>query len=198
MHELVLAHCWQGDPQQAWYPWARAQLEQAGWRVQVPQLPRAAKPDPSDWLKMFSDKVHATHAGMVLAGHSLGCATVLHYIEQLPVAAPLAGVVLVAPFAQPLGIPEIDSFHARGFDWPRMRGLPAPRTVILGGRDPYLGNRIEAECRHFSEQFGADVVLLPEAGHFSHAAGCRALPEFVAAVQRLVAKEGVGHEVDRR
>lgn len=186
MPDAVLAHCWTGAPEQAWYPSFRDELMAGGWNVRVPPLPNTDLPTPAEWLGAFSDAVGVPNADTLLVGHSLGCATVLRYLESLPDDVRLGGIVLVAAFSRPLGVPAIDAFHAGGFDWPRLQARPEPKRVILGGEDPYLKHRLGDECVHFARQFGADVILLAGAGHFSPASGCVRLPDVALACKQLL------------
>lgn len=186
MPDVVLAHCWTGGPEQGWYPSFRSALEADGWRVRIPALPDSDTPSPAAWLQAFAAAAVPAHRDLVLAGHSLGCATVLAHLQALPEAARIGGVVLVAGFSRPLGIAAIDPFHALPFDWKRLKARPEPKVVILGSEDPYLRARLAAEIEHFEQALGAIVTVVPGAGHFSPASGCLQLPQAVHAVRRCL------------
>ena len=177
MTEIVLAHCWTGAPDQAWYPALRNDMEAAGWTVRIPALPDSDAPSADAWRATFAQSVGTPHENLVLVGHSLGCMSVLRYLESLPVSQRIAGVVLVAAFSRPLGIAAIDPFHSPNLDWAALKARPEPKAVILGADDPYLRERLAAETEHFTGQLGADVLILARGGHFSPASGCVALPQ---------------------
>lgn len=173
--KAVLAHCWTGQPQSGWYSSWQSTLAAHGVRTAIPALPQTDTPDASEWLDAFAAAVDEADEKTVLVGHSLGCATVLAYLETLPVDLCLGGVVLVAPFSKPLNIAVIDAFHARGFDWHKLHARREPKRVIFGARDAYLVDRLQEECRHFSTAWGADVLLLAQGDHFAPSS-CRSLP----------------------
>lgn len=185
MPEVILAHCWTGAPEQAWYPAFREALEAEGWRVAIPRLPASETPDPDAWLRSYAVAVGRPSRHTFLVGHSLGCATVLRLLERLPAETAIGGVLLVAGFARPLGIAAIDAFHAGDFDWDHLRRRGDRTAVLLGTEDPYLRGRLKQESDHFGAVLRADVWWCAGGGHFSHASGCRELPQAVSLVRHL-------------
>lgn len=193
MPRAVLAHCWTGAPDHAWYPHFKESLQGEGVDVSVPSLPDSDNPYPPAWLNAFSDAVGNFDSRTLLAGHSLGCATVLRYLERMPLTRKPAGVLLVAGFLQSLGIAEIDAFHRGGFNWEYLRQRKDRIVVLLGTADPYLAERLPDEIRMFTETLGADVWLCAGGGHFSHNSGCRELPQAIAAARYLLEMKNGTH-----
>lgn len=187
----VVAHCWTGKPQSGWYPALKSDLAENGWSTRIPKLPETDTPHPAEWLSAFRKAVDEPDENTVLIGHSLGCATVLAYLQSLSIAAPLAGVVLVAPFSRLLNIAAIDAFHAGGFDWKKLRSRAEPKRVLMGAQDRYLADRLEEECLHFSRELGADVLLLGKGDHFSPASGRTRLPQATRLVLECLEVSGV-------
>lgn len=192
MSRAVLAHCWTGHPQSGWYPSWQSKMAAHDVRTRIPELPQTDTPNAHEWLAAFTAAVSDPDEKTVLVGHSLGCATVLAYLETLPLDVRLAGVVLVAPFSRPLNIAVIDGFHEQGFDWQRLCARAEPKRVVFGARDAYLVDRLQEECRHFSAVWGADVLLLAQGDHFSPSSH-RCFPQAATLALECLDTSGAKH-----
>src|SRR6185369_17783823 len=94
MKRGFIAHCWSGDPDYCWYPDAKRELEQLGFRVEVPALPDTDAPALKNWLPKLQEVVGKADEETYLIGHSAGCITILRYLESLPEGEKVGGVVL--------------------------------------------------------------------------------------------------------
>lgn len=57
MKRAIIVHCWGGYPEYCWYPNAKAELEKAGFNVQVPAMPNTDNPKLSEWLPKLQEVV---------------------------------------------------------------------------------------------------------------------------------------------
>ena len=39
-----IIHGWDGYPEEGWFPWLKAELEQRGFTVEIPSMPHPAEP----------------------------------------------------------------------------------------------------------------------------------------------------------
>ena len=81
---VIIVHGWDGHPQEAWFPWLESELEKRGFEVQIPSMPNPPKPKIDDWVKHLSKSAKSIDKDTVLVGHSIGCQTILRYLEGLP------------------------------------------------------------------------------------------------------------------
>src|SRR3989338_4313764 len=83
-----LIHGWEGRPDGNWFPWLALELKALGWEVNAPQMPNAATPKVSEWLKFLKDYVGKPDKDTYFVGHSLGCITIARYLAGLSSDSP--------------------------------------------------------------------------------------------------------------
>jgi hypothetical protein len=146
------------------------------------QFPRALRVEQDDWdapdLARWAQAVRALlereRGPFVLAAHSFGCLAAAHALAQWPLAADVAGVLLVAP-ASPRKFTFAGPFDARR--------LPVPSIVIGSETDPWMPL---ADARTLAQQLGSAFVNLGDAGHINTAAGFGPWPRAKYFVDTLV------------
>ena len=97
VRRVFIVHGWQGTPSVNWFPWLKFKLEGRGIRVMVPQLPDTGRPRMTPWVNELAKTVVVPDKDCYFIGHSLGCITILRYLESLKDQT-IGGVVLVAGF----------------------------------------------------------------------------------------------------
>ena len=93
-----LIHGWGGSPNEGWRPWLKNKLEQQGFEVFVPAMPDTNYPKLDAWLDKLEQAVGTPDENCYFVGHSLGCITILRYLEKLEEGQKVNTVVLVAGF----------------------------------------------------------------------------------------------------
>lgn len=83
MRRVVIVHCWEGYPKYCWYPQTKKELEEKGFKVEVPAMPETALPELKKWLLKLSKVIKKSDENLFLVGHSLGCITIMRYLESL-------------------------------------------------------------------------------------------------------------------
>ena len=111
--KAFIVHGWEGTPESGWNPWLKNELEKKGFTVIVPPMPDTENPEMGAWLNHLKDVVGEPDKDCYFVGHSLGCITILRYLESLPGDKKIGGAVLVAGFASNLGYEELESFFAK-------------------------------------------------------------------------------------
>ena len=110
MKRVIIIHCWEGSPDYCWYPKVKKDLEEKGFQVLVPEMPETNFPKFPDWIQKLKETVGTPTEDIYLIGHSLGCITILKYLESLNLGEKVGGVILVAGFTDNLNIKEISNF----------------------------------------------------------------------------------------
>ncbi len=187
MKRVIIVHCWSGTPQYCWYQSAKGQLEPQDFAVEVPAMPETDEPKLKLWLPKLIETVGQPDADLYLVGHSIGCATIMRYLEQLPEGQKVGGVVLVAGFTNDLGFDELKNFYETPLDFAKIREKSVKGFVnIHSDDDQYvpLGNSGELK-----KHLGGEAIVLHGKGHFSgpldNEDSCTELPEVVEAVKNL-------------
>jgi len=186
MKRVIIVHCWNGTPDYCWYPWVKKQLESKGFEVVVPAMPETDKPQLLLWLPKLAEAIGLPDEELYLVGHSIGCATIIRYLEQLP-AGKVGGVVLVAGFTDDLGFEELKNFYQTPLDFAKIREKSVKGFVNIHSDDDQYVPLVHSQ--NMQRGLGGEAIVVPNKGHFSgpvdHEESCTELPEVVRAVEKL-------------
>ncbi len=182
MKRAIIVHGLQGHPREAWFPYLSAELEKRKFSVSVPQLPNPASPDVRPWVAELAKTAHSPDENLFLIGHSLGCITILRYLESLQEGKTVGGVVMVSGFAQGIGIPEISSFFLFPINWAKIRSHSKKFTAINSDNDRHVPLKYGEELK---EKLGAKLIIEKGAGHIGEGDKCRILPSVLKAVLEM-------------
>src|SRR3989338_6493172 len=86
-----IIHGWDGYPDEGWFPWLKAELEKNGFQVHVPAMPESAEPKIETWVSHLSKAVGDVDENTYFVGHSIGCQTILRFLESLPADKKVGG-----------------------------------------------------------------------------------------------------------
>lgn len=150
-------------------------------------MPETDVPKLKLWLPKLIETIGEPDDELFLVGHSIGCATILRYLEQLPEGQQIGGAVLVAGFTDDLKIPELANFYGTPMDFAKIRAKSAKGFVnIHSDNDPYVPLVHSANLK---EALGGEAIVLPHRYHFSGPAddepACTELPEVISAVEKI-------------
>ena len=127
-------------------------VEQADW--DAPLL--------DDWVRTLHETVRAQTGPVVIVAHSLGCATVAHWVARHGVV--IQGVLLVAPVdVDNAGLDAIATFAPVP-----LAPLPFPSIVVASTDDPWTSAE---RARHFADAWGSDFIDAGPLGHLNSASG---------------------------
>ena len=186
MKRVVIVHCWGGYPEYCWYPWVKKELESKGFDVQVPELPETDAPNLAKWLPVLKEVVGTPNEDTFLVGHSIGCATILCYLESLKEGEKVSGVVLVAGYTDDLGFEELKNFFTTPVPLEQIKPKANKFVAIHSDDDPYV------PLKHgdiFKEKLDAELIVKHRMKHFSGPVdkedSCVELPDVVEGVVEM-------------
>ena len=188
MKKAVIVHCWEGYPNYCWYPDAKDKLEKLGFEVKVPAFPHTETPTQKDWVPFLSEQIGEPDEDLYLIGHSVGCITILRYLETLSEEQKVGGVVMVAGFVNHLGYDELKNYFEIPIDYQKIKSRVKNGFVAIhSDNDPYVDSK---NADVFKEELEASAIVRNNMGHFSgpidDEKSCTELPEVVEAIQSLV------------
>ncbi|MGV9677411.1 RBBP9/YdeN family alpha/beta hydrolase [Nocardia sp. NPDC003482] len=180
---IFIVHGYSASPSSHWFPWLADRLTAAGHSTSIVELPTPTAPIRSEWEHSVATAVGAVDADTVLVTHSLGTITALRVLADRPDPWELGGLIAVSGFLDPLpALPELDDYLA---DRPEIAPL-APRittrVMIHSDNDAIVP---PAASRAVAAALDADTIVIPSGGHFLADEGFTALPEALAAVERI-------------
>ncbi|MFA5031048.1 MAG: alpha/beta hydrolase [Patescibacteria group bacterium] len=91
-----IVHGWGGSPQDAWIPWLKKTLESKGILVSAPQMPDEEHPRIDLWVGFLDGMVIEPDENTFFIGHSIGCQTIMRYIQILPEGVKIGAALFVA------------------------------------------------------------------------------------------------------
>lgn len=186
MKRAIIIHCWEGTPDYCWYPWLKQELEKKDFSVEVPAMPETELPKQKLWVPKMHEVIGEPNEELILIGHSVGCITILRYLESLKSGQKIGGAVLVAGFTDDLGFDELKNYFETEISWEKINSHCEKFVAIHSDNDPFV------PLNHgdiLNEKLEAEVKVLNNRGHFSGSVdneeSCTKLPEVLAAVEQI-------------
>ncbi|MDO8425644.1 MAG: alpha/beta hydrolase [bacterium] len=184
MQRAFIVHGWRGHPLDGWFPWLRAELEREGFSVQVPLMRSPYLPTRETWVPALRAHIGTPTDETYLVGYSLGCITVLRYLESLGVQHRVGGVVLIAGFTDDLGYAELlESYFPYPLAWEHVRARSLNGFIAISSDNDQYVPLTHADV--FRQQLHATLIVLHGMRHFEESTGIREFPEARDAVLRL-------------
>lgn len=188
MKRVVIIHCWGGYPDYCWYPQTRKELEKKGFEVLIPQMPDTHHPKLSLWLPQLRRLIKNPKEDLYLIGHSVGCITILRYLEQLKIGEKIGGVILVAGFTEKLGsgYEEIDNFFDKELNFKKIKTKSNFFAAINSDNDQHVPLKFSGILKN---KLGAKLIIKHHMGHFSghldNEESVTSLPELTTEILRM-------------
>ncbi|OHB19217.1 MAG: hypothetical protein A3F96_01520 [Parcubacteria group bacterium RIFCSPLOWO2_12_FULL_40_10] len=159
MKRVFIIHGWGGYSEEGWFPWLKKELEKQNFLVKVPSMPDSNEPRIETWVTHLKEVVGNPDEETFLIGHSIGCQTILRYLESLNPKEKIGGAIFIAGWFN-LVLYESDE----------------ERRIAK----PWIENKIDFENDNafiFGEKLGIKNIKLEEnKGHFSGSDGVTELP----------------------
>lgn len=179
-----IIHGWGGNPQEAWIPWLKRSLESKGVAVVAPQMPDEQHPRIDLWVGFLDGLVIDPDEETFFVGHSIGCQTILRYLQILPENVLVGGALFVAGWfnLENLESPEEERIAKQWITQPvyneKVREHSKKLAALISDNDPF-GCTTENIQRF--QQLGVQVTKLKNAGHIEG----KELPEALTALEQI-------------
>lgn len=158
---------WQTDWERN-YPKEFGRVNQSDWE----------RPNKDAWVNRIELELEdCNYENLVLIGHSVGCATIVHWQNEF--AHHIKGALLVAP--SDVDHPNFPSYIT-GFAPMPVRKLPVPSIVVASSDDHVV--TIE-RAKHFATCWGSEFVIIQNAGHIETKSGFGKWEYGLELVQKL-------------
>lgn len=183
---VFIVHGWGGYPEEGWRPWLKENLEKAKFSIFNPVMPDTENPTMQAWVNYLAKTVKAPDKNFYFIGHSLGCITILRYLETLKKKEKIGGVILVAGFVKDLTFSdykgELASFFQKPISWEKIKIHCSKFIAIHSDNDPYVSLE---NADIFREKLGAKVIVEHNMKHFSGDDGITQLPIVLKSVLEI-------------
>ncbi len=179
MKRAFIIHGWYGSPQDAWFPWLKAQLETRGYAVFVPQMPEPNEPKIERWVPELARVVGSSQPSDIFIGHSIGVQTILRYLAAEQAA--VYGLISVAGWFTLTRENLEDGEERIAEPWlstpivtESIKRHTKKIVALFSDDDPYVG---QENMELFRKRLGAEIILLPGLRHIGGDEGITEVPE---------------------
>lgn len=177
---VFIIHGWDGYPEEGWFPWLKKELEAKGFNVFVPQLPKPDEPRINNWVPKLKEIVGSPDEQTYFVGHSIGCQTIVRYLETLPECTKVGGAVFVAGFFKRLtNLEDDDVVRSVSQEWlttplnlETVRIRLGKSIAIFSDNDPYVPIDNKED---FVAKLGSKIIIEHDKGHFNGSTGTKEL-----------------------
>lgn len=170
-YRVVIVHGWSGSPEGDFLPWAKEEVEKKGYELIVPNMPDTDHPKIDKWVPYLTQIVGKIRKDDIFIGHSMGCQTILRFLEGLSADKKVGKVILVAGFGPYLkGLTEEEWLIAQPWintplDLDKVKTKANNFIAIFSDNDPYVP--LEENRKIFEEKLGAEIFIEHNKGHFN-------------------------------
>lgn len=179
-----IVHGYTAAPDDHWFPWLSQTLATEGISTNIPAMPDSAQPRLDAWCAHLEREIGTPGPQDILIGHSLGCITLLQFLQQQTEPLHFAGLILVAGFDRQLpDLPELEAFVRPDYDAAKIRRLAGQRVSIASRDDSVVPYRFSAAL---AERLDSGLYSVEHGGHFLGREGFLTLPLLHAQIHAML------------
>ena len=97
MKRVFIIHGWGGSPKEPMIAWLTKNCNKH-FETTTPEMPETDNPQIKKWIPKLKEIVKNPNDETYFIGHSIGCQTILRYLESLPEKKKVGGAILIAPW----------------------------------------------------------------------------------------------------
>lgn len=186
---VFIIHGWDGYPEEGWFPWLKKELEKKKFEVQVPAMPETDHPKIEVWVSYLSKSVAKADENTYFVGHSIGCQTILRYLQNIE--EKVGGVILVAGWVNLVNLSEPEERKIAGpwlttpIKWEKVKYQAKNFVAIFSDNDQWVPL---TDVEIFKERLGAKIIIENQKGHFSEEDSIKEIPVVLNELLRITGK----------
>ncbi|WP_340622000.1 RBBP9/YdeN family alpha/beta hydrolase [Xenorhabdus siamensis] len=163
--KVIIVHGYIASPSSHWFPWLSKVLTEQGAEVIVPEMPDSLSPKPEAWAKKLTEVVPKTDGNTIFIGHSLGCVTLLRYLEVIcSTTDQIGGYILVSGFdSMQCTLPELANFTFQPLNYVLLREVTKHRISIISSNDEIVSPQ---SSYALANSLQTEIINIENAGHF--------------------------------
>jgi uncharacterized protein len=163
MKNALILHGTNAKSTDNWFPWLKAELENIGYNVWVPDLPQADKPSIRRYNEFLLSKEFDFNEETIIIGHSAGAVAILGLLHELPNTVSINKAILVGAFRNDLGWESLNELFVP-LDFKKIKQKAKQITLIHSDNDPYIPLE---QPEYLAKELDTDLIVLTGQKHFS-------------------------------
>ena len=181
-NRVFIIHGWGGKPDSEWFPWAKMQIEKLNFDVIVPEMPDTQHPKIDIWLGKLKEVVEEVKTNDIFIGHSIGCQTILRYINSFTKNQKVGKLILVAPWWY-LNLSTNDekliakSWLEVNVDFDKIKSNTKKIICVFSDDDPVVP--LDINVKFFKEKMNSEIIIERKKRHFSGDDGIFEIPSLL-------------------
>ena len=165
MKNALILHGTDANSLDNWFPWLKKELEKKGYKVWVPDLPHAEKPNIDRYNNfILSNKDWDFNDESIIIGHSSGAVEILGLLEAFPKETVVNKCFLVGSFINDLGWDSLKELFLKPFDFEKIKKHSKEFIFIHSDNDPYCPLD---HAKYLVEKLNGQLIIIKGQGHFS-------------------------------
>ena len=181
---LFIIHGWGGSPKELLHKSLKEDFSKKGFKVFAPEMPNTNEPKIEEWIPHINKVVGKVDEDTYFIGHSVGCQTIMRYLEKLPEKTRIGGCIFIAGWFK---LDNLESKEEEEIAKPwmenninlgKIRKISKEILVYLSSNEYY--DFIEENTKIFREKLGAKVIIEKNIGHFTDEEGIEKISKFVS------------------
>ena len=191
MKKIYMVHCWDGNRDDGWYPWLDENISDENVKVYRFNMPDTNNPKIDAWVSYLSEQVKDLDSETYFVGHSIGCQTIMRYLQDKDIK--IGGILFVAPWLEllPEAVSDKESLITATpwlntpicFD--NIRNICDNITCIFSDNDYFVPLEQESE---FKKLLNAKTIIVNGMGHISIDDGIEKLEKAYDALMEIINK----------
>ena len=169
--KVYLIHGWGGSSEGGWFDWLKEELSKYNVKVYAFDMPNTDNPKIEKWVKYLEENIKDVDEQTYFIGHSIGCQTIMRYLEKLHKHKKIAGCVFVAGWFD-LILSAHDSEELKiahpwintKIDFGRVLDHCNKFLAIFSNNDPCV--HVD-EAVKFKKNLGAKIIMKKNEEHFN-------------------------------
>ena len=169
-----------------WRPWIKTELEKLNFEVHIPQMPDIDTPIIEAWVNKLLEVTGTPDKDTYFIGHSIGCQTILRYLETIN--SPVGGAVFVAGWFNLENL-EDEETKETAKPWievplnlEKVKSILTKSTLLISDNDPF--GCFEENKEKFSK-IGSKEIIVPNGKHLTTEDGYEEFPLLLNEIIKL-------------
>jgi len=165
---VFIVHRWDGSPEEPMNEWLENELNNQYFDALALHMPRPDEPMIEDWVEHLSQAVGKLDSKTYFIGHSIGCQTIMRYLERQKTAC--GGAVFIAGWFTLQGLEDAESeriatpWLETEINLEKVRRNLPHLTAIFSDNDSFVQL---SDKEIFKATLDAHVIVEHDKGHFT-------------------------------
>src|SRR3989344_3870904 len=168
---IFIVHGWGGSPNEILHKLLKKKFSTEGFEIFALTMPNTNEPGINEWVEFLKNAVGKVDETTNFIGHSIGCQTIMRYLETLPEDTKVGKCVFIAGW---FNLDNMETEEERIIAKPwiespinlnKIKKITKEIVVFLSSNEPY--DCVKDISTIFREKLRAKVIIEKDMGHFT-------------------------------